>query len=577
LRFVECRVWEMMGCSVFGSVDIYYLSFRCRYVCLRPRELLSHRSTHTFAGSPKLILSYYDSFVHLSSVSSYTAHLGGKLWFFDVLINISVCEVQFGRYTIESKHRIGLGTFETRISIKKGQVYYICFLYLAAFSHFSVRSLNSYPTTNPHPSTKMDNSTPIPPDAQAVSYHPSANSITLPLFSILISLLLITPFRLLLRVHNIPTTSLIGVIWLSLLFITINSLIWPTEDLSNRFSGHILCDIEVLLRQALYTTMASTTCCITKFLASALDTDNACLYESRAMKRRRVLKDCLFCFAVPVCQVGLHYLVQLNRYTVLTVYGCVDSMDPSWVSVVVFHVWPPIFALLNFYYAGMSFPFCSISLFISNYTTTTSKPANSRPLVLVIRRLHQHRTNLSSTLSRSSSTTSLSPRRFLKLFLMSLTLLIIYFPILIYYFYLNVSYPFHAYSFSYIHDPLYWPIIVFWQTADAPSGMQYDAWCWVAMGFLVCCFWGWNEEAKELWRGWLVKLGLGRCWPRLRLSARERRECAGSASGGRSRGTLGSWVDSLDLLGRTLSYFENKEVVKKASFTTSTTLDAGEM
>jgi pheromone a factor receptor len=160
---------------------------------------------------------------------------------------------------------------------------------------------------------------------------------------------------------------------------------------------------------------------------------------------------------------------------------------------------------------------------------------------------------------------------------MSLTLLIIYFPILIYYFYLNVSYPFHAYSFSYIHDPLYWPIIVFWQTADAPAGMQYDAWCWVAMGFLVCCFWGWNEEAKELWRGWLVKLGFGRCWPRLRLSARERRECAGSVSGSRIRGSLGSWVDSLDLLGRTLSYFENKEVVKKASFTTSTTLDGGEM
>jgi hypothetical protein len=79
LRVVECRVWKMMRCSVFGSVDIYYLSFRCRYVCFRSRELLSHRSTHTFAGSPKLILSHYDSFVHLSSVSSYTAHLGGKL------------------------------------------------------------------------------------------------------------------------------------------------------------------------------------------------------------------------------------------------------------------------------------------------------------------------------------------------------------------------------------------------------------------------------------------------------------------------------------------------------------------
>ncbi|PQE26130.1 a-pheromone receptor protein [Rutstroemia sp. NJR-2017a BBW] len=355
----------------------------------------------------------------------------------------------------------------------------------------------------------MDNSTAILPVPQTVSYHPSANAILLPLFSILISLLLITPFRLLLRVHNIPTTSLIGVIWLSLLFITINSIVWPTEDLSNRFSGHILCDIEVLLRQALYTTMASTTCCITKFLASALDTDNACLYESRAMKRRRVLKDCLFCFAVPV-------------------YG----VDCLWV--------------------------CGF---------------DGSELVLVIRRLHKHRSNLSSTLSRSSSTTSLSPRRFLKLFLMSLTLLIIYFPILIYYFYLNISYPFHAYSFSFVHDPLYWPVIVFWQTADAPKGMQYDAWCWVAMGFLVCCFWGWNEEAGELWRGWLVKFGMSRCWPSLRLTARERRERGSS----RSRGSTASWVDNFDLVGRTLSYFESREVARKASFATSTTLDGGDM
>ncbi|KAM3074780.1 a-factor receptor [Clarireedia jacksonii] len=394
----------------------------------------------------------------------------------------------------------------------------------------------------------MNIPTTIPPDLPAVSYRPSANAILLPLFSLLISLLLITPFQLLLRVQNIPTTSLIVTIWVSLLFITLNSLIWPTEDLSHRFSGHGLCDTEVLLRQALYTTMASTTCCITRFLASALDTDNACLYESRAMKRRRVWKDCLFCFAVPVCQVGLHYLVQLNRYTVLTVYGCMDSMDPSWVSLVIFHVWPPIFALLNFYYA-----------------------------VLVIRRLHQHRSNLSSTLSRSSSSASLSPRRFLKLFLMSLTLLLIYFPILIYYFYLNISYPFHAYSFSTIHDPLYWSVIVFWQTADAPEGMQYDAWCWVAMGFLVCCFWGWNEEAGELWRGWAVKLGLGKCWPRLKLSAKERREGDGSRSrsGRAGKGSGGSWVDSLDVVGRTLNYFESREVARKASFATTTTLDGG--
>ncbi|CCD34274.1 similar to G protein-coupled receptor : STE3 (pheromone receptor), partial sequence [Botrytis cinerea T4] len=129
------------------------------------------------------------------------------------------------------------------------------------------------------------------PDAPGVNYSVSANAITLPLFSILFILLLIVPFRLLYRVNNIAACALVTINIISLIFVAMNALLWPTDSLASRFSGHIVCDIQVLIRQALYTAMTSTTCCISLFLARAVNTDNACMHESRAMKRRRVGKD----------------------------------------------------------------------------------------------------------------------------------------------------------------------------------------------------------------------------------------------------------------------------------------------
>lgn len=200
------------------------------------------------------------------------------------------------------------------------------------------------------------------PDTPGVNYPVSANAITLPIFSIIFIFLLIVPFRLLYRVSNIAACSLVILNIISLIFTAMNALIWPTDALTNRFSGHVVCDIQVLIRQSLYTAMTSTTCCITMFLARAVDAENACMYETRAQKRRRVLKDCAFCFTIPILQVALHYTIQVNRYTVMTIYGCVDVTDLSWPSIVIQHMWPLIFACLNVYFSGMCFLFSVICI-----------------------------------------------------------------------------------------------------------------------------------------------------------------------------------------------------------------------
>ncbi|TGO38867.1 hypothetical protein BHYA_0065g00010 [Botrytis hyacinthi] len=307
------------------------------------------------------------------------------------------------------------------------------------------------------------------PDPPGINYPVSANAITLSIFSIIFILLLIVPFRLLYRVRNIAACSLVIINIISLIFVAMNALLWPTDSLTSRFSGHIVCDIQVLIRQALYTAMASTTCCISLFLARAVNTDNA---------------------------------------------------------------------------------------------------------FLVIYRLRRHRTNFTSTLSSSSS--GLSPRRFFKLFSMSLMLLLIYFPVVIYYFYLNVSWPIHAYSWSYIHDPSYWHSIVFWRIADAPKGMQYDAWNWVALAFLIVVFWGCNSEGSEIYGRGLCKLGLARFWPRLRMSMRERKveKMERDSRMGMSSGSAnGSWAGKFDLITRTIHYFEDQEAKnRKQSVATTTTL-----
>ncbi|KAJ8065102.1 hypothetical protein OCU04_005815 [Sclerotinia nivalis] len=305
------------------------------------------------------------------------------------------------------------------------------------------------------------------PDPPGTNYPVSANAITLPIFSIIFIFLLLVPFRLLYRVNNIAACSLVIINIISLLFVTTNTLVWPTDSLSHRWSGHILCDIQVLIRQALYTAMTSTTCCITMFLARAVDTDNALIY-----------------------------------------------------------------------------------------------------------RLRRHRTNFTSTLSSSSS--GLSPRRFFKLFSMSLILLIVYFPVVIWYFYLNVSWPLHAYSWSQVHDPLFWHLIVFWRLEDAPAGMQYDAWNWVSLAFMIVVFWGCNSEGVEVYRRGAVRLGFARCWPRLRMTLHERRiekMERDSRMGLSATGTVGSWKGKFDLISRTVNYFEGQEAKsRKQSVGTTTTL-----
>jgi pheromone a factor receptor len=158
-------------------------------------------------------------------------------------------------------------------------------------------------------------------------------------------------------------------------------------------------------------------------------------------------------------------------------------------------------------------------------------------------RLRKHRGVLSDTLSSTGS--GLNARRLLKLFFLSGSILVVYLPVTIYFFYLNVDYPFTPYSWSRVHDPETWNQISFIAT-DMDPLIQFDGWVGIVMGCFLFILYGMNNEGKEIYRSWLLRCGFGRIFPRLLQST----ELPMSSTGRLSRGSLTSRFDVVSRVTR---------------------------
>jgi len=184
-------------------------------------------------------------------------------------------------------------------------------------------------------------------------FYTSANTITITVLTGIVILLNVVPFHTLYAAKQLPACTMIAVTDLVLFFNFINALIWHDDDITKWWNGNGLCDVEVLLKAVLSTLCASSTACLTRNLSQAVDVDNnPRLFESGAMRRRRIAGELLFCFGIPFIQLVTHYFIQAGRYAIITTYGCIDVVDNSWVTVFLFTVWPLFFYLINCYYAS---------------------------------------------------------------------------------------------------------------------------------------------------------------------------------------------------------------------------------
>lgn len=129
--------------------------------------------------------------------------------------------------------------------------------------------------------------------------------------------------------------------------------------------------------------------------------------------------------------------------------------------------------------------------------------ANSLP-GLVVYRLHRYRNQFGDILQASNS--NLNKSRFMRLFILSFIVLLAILPVQTYVVYKNIelSLPWHSYSWNVAHGP-HWNKIL-----KIPSGGEafFDRWFPVAAGFMLFILFGCGRDASRMYGSYLRLLRL---------------------------------------------------------------------
>lgn len=117
--------------------------------------------------------------------------------------------------------------------------------------------------------------------------------------------------------------------------------------------------------------------------------------------------------------------------------------------------------------------------------------------------MRKYRRDFSSILSASNS--NLTESRFLRVFLLSSLLVLIFLPFQTYVLYQNLSHPLIPYSWDLVHERSSWmDIIMVPQRGVVPL----DRWITIILGLLLFVFFGLGSDATKMYRKWWLKLNL---------------------------------------------------------------------
>ena len=309
-----------------------------------------------------------------------------------------------------------------------------------------------------------------------------------PIAAALAWILCIPPLVVHLRARNLAASVLVSSMIAVNLFTTINSILWPTDNLEQSWKGWGLCDLEVKLYIGCPAALAGALGCIFRQLAVILDTDNATPIPTSSQRRRRRMIELLLCLIIPSYLMAVHYVVQPVRFYLFAISGCVPGFDNSWPSYVLVLMWPLMLCLITSYY-------CALAAY----------------------RLVKYRRQFSSILSASHF--GMTRSRFIRLFTLDAVLILGYLPLSIFTFWQNLNYSHHGYSWDNIHPP-HWSTEII--TVPTNGHLNFDRWIQIGTGYLVFCFFGFGHDAKQIYHNWLQHLGLLSLWRRLGIPSRIR-------------------------------------------------------
>ncbi|CAJ2510063.1 Uu.00g059630.m01.CDS01 [Anthostomella pinea] len=313
-----------------------------------------------------------------------------------------------------------------------------------------------------------------------------ANLVCRVLLGIVGTLLCWVPFRLLYRNGEFAAVVLIVDVAIMNFFTILNSLIWNSDNWDSWWDGTGLCDIEVYVAGPLQTIYAASIFTVMRNLAQLVQMARV-NQLGRQEKTRRNLLQAAIIFPIPLVQLLFTYFDLAQRYIIGTLIGCSAVYDSSWPKNMVYDAPPALFALLAVPYAYLTW---------KRFRAISKKSQ--------------------AALKSNTAASARANRTRQRLYYMSLSILAIYLPIMLYFLAINIQdtlSSYKEYSYARVHfsgTPYPWNSILFIPSWIIPGAIMNQPWVPIATTIAIVAFFGMTKDAMNMYRQYATSLKLDR-------------------------------------------------------------------
>ena len=234
-------------------------------------------------------------------------------------------------------------------------------------------------------------------DATTYPLYPSA--IILPALAFPAIFLDIPPLLWHIKQRNIAAWSMIAWVIISNIFLSVNPLIWPRDNVYEWWDGAVFCDIQARITVGGMVGLPCAVTCIIRKLANIMDTRHITMAPRPARKSKENFLEVLWCWGFPAFIIVVYYIVQPIRYFIVGISGCVAAFDASWPSIIVVWVWQPIIMLFAGYYSCKTsriFQFTDLNAYKIRSSPLAPLPLSSRIRSHDFRKRH-HKVSIRTT------------------------------------------------------------------------------------------------------------------------------------------------------------------------------------
>ncbi|KAH6998681.1 pheromone A receptor-domain-containing protein [Ilyonectria sp. MPI-CAGE-AT-0026] len=341
----------------------------------------------------------------------------------------------------------------------------------------------------------------------------TANLILRVVLGILANLVCVVPLKHLYRGGEFAAAVFIGNIMAANFKNVVHSLIWRDDNTDSWWPGYGLCDFYPYFHNVTVSLYVTCLLAIMRNLAQQVGMMRANPLTVRE-RRRRNLGQALIMFSLPVIQLAWVWPLTSQRYIVASLVGCTWSAWPSW-PYIVFFVAAPVF----------------VSLFTTFYA------------VLIYIRFREVAKTTVSALSNNRVANQRAQRAKRRLYLMVISILVPFLPVIIILAVLNVNHasPLMPFDYDTIHKtqfPFPWNTIVYLPSNQLEFAFINNCYISILSAAPVFVFFGMTKNAMNTYRRGCLRVGLGRVFPALHQEYDPDRDAYGSS--GMSSNATGS-------------------------------------